>query len=526
MFNPPTDTTIIEGGADRFPAHSDVRRNGDNSGAGGTGVGGTGVGGRAVGKQDDVDIYRAATEEFSAVAGIVNAAHGRLVDLTVLTMDEQHHVGPGLYTCGQYVAWQAGVSRTTANRICRLAKRHQELPETLAKLRIGKISLEQADVIAQLCPAEYEECASEVALSASVAQLRLIVGCYSNKKDPKPPPPNSLSISRDETGANIRARIGLDDADLFEKALQAMRDDLFNQHKLDKEAAAKRAKKAKNSNSDGPNPGGDGSGAGHGSSAGDGNGAGGSEDPALGAKKAPSRIDALRSLCETALQAGEAAHPSSERYLVNYHIHATASGELCLTNQHGQPLPKEQRQRILCDFNFESVLHNHTGEPLSIGRKTRSISPKLRRAILFRDNHCCTVPGCDTTVGLEIHHIVHWEDGGTTDLENLSTLCGTHHRLHHQGLLDITANPLRFSTPSGTDLSNINPPKPISKHNCAPSIAKLRKKLKARTINRDFAYKEPVASTPTGERLDRRAIHLNRSEPPAVTPPAPTPMRT
>ncbi len=41
--------------------------------------------------------------------------------------------------------------------------------------------------------------------------------------------------------------------------------------------------------------------------------------------------------------------------------------------------------------------------------------------------------GCGTPSGwCDAHHIVHWNDGGPTDLDNLILLCGHHHRtLHH-----------------------------------------------------------------------------------------------
>jgi hypothetical protein len=44
----------------------------------------------------------------------------------------------------------------------------------------------------------------------------------------------------------------------------------------------------------------------------------------------------------------------------------------------------------------------------------------------------CTEPGC--TLGparCEAHHIWHWEHGGPTNLDNLRSLCCTHHRTRH-----------------------------------------------------------------------------------------------
>ena len=71
------------------------------------------------------------------------------------------------------------------------------------------------------------------------------------------------------------------------------------------------------------------------------------------------------------------------------------------------------------------------------GRATRQISRRLRRALEHRD-HCCVVPGCGATRGLHAHHVVHWEDGGPTELDNLVLLCPFHHRLHHSGGITIT----------------------------------------------------------------------------------------
>ncbi|MCB1031695.1 MAG: DUF222 domain-containing protein, partial [Acidimicrobiales bacterium] len=95
-------------------------------------------------------LYNEATEEFKGVAGVINAGYGRLVDLAVVAMEEGHHIGPGLHTCSQYIAWKGGVSKATANRIARLARRVEELPTCIGALRAGEISLDQADVIAQI----------------------------------------------------------------------------------------------------------------------------------------------------------------------------------------------------------------------------------------------------------------------------------------------------------------------------------------------------------------------------------------
>ena len=64
------------------------------------------------------------------------------------------------------------------------------------------------------------------------------------------------------------------------------------------------------------------------------------------------------------------------------------------------------------------------------------IPPKLRKRVLARDGHRCTV--CGTTRRLHVHHGHKREDGGPNTLENCTTLCATCHVNRHreEGLLE------------------------------------------------------------------------------------------
>jgi hypothetical protein len=77
-------------------------------------------------------------------------------------------------------------------------------------------------------------------------------------------------------------------------------------------------------------------------------------------------------------------------------------------------------------------LKERDGEPLSVGRKTRSIPPALCRALRRRDRGC-RFPGCENHRFVDAHHIEHWARGGETSMDNLVLLCRTHHRLVHEG---------------------------------------------------------------------------------------------
>jgi HNH endonuclease len=98
------------------------------------------------------------------------------------------------------------------------------------------------------------------------------------------------------------------------------------------------------------------------------------------------------------------------------------------------------------------------GRPLSVGRKTRSVPPALRRALASRD-HGCRFPGCGQTRFLHAHHIEHWARGGQTELANLVQLCAYHHRLIHEGGYGLTRGrdqTLIFRRPDGRPI----PPAP------------------------------------------------------------------
>ena len=75
-------------------------------------------------------------------------------------------------------------------------------------------------------------------------------------------------------------------------------------------------------------------------------------------------------------------------------------------------------ERLACDPKLARVVMQGESRVLDLGRSTRVVSPALRKAVMLRDRHCqgrhCRVPAkwCD------VHHVVHWLDGGETKEEN------------------------------------------------------------------------------------------------------------
>jgi hypothetical protein len=72
-------------------------------------------------------------------------------------------------------------------------------------------------------------------------------------------------------------------------------------------------------------------------------------------------------------------------------------------------------------------------QPLEVGRASRVITPAQRAALAVRDGGC-VFPDCSRPLSwCEGHHVVHWLDGGPTDLVNLALVCRAHHRAVHEG---------------------------------------------------------------------------------------------
>jgi hypothetical protein len=64
-----------------------------------------------------------------------------------------------------------------------------------------------------------------------------------------------------------------------------------------------------------------------------------------------------------------------------------------------------------------------------------------RRALWSRDQSC-TYPGCDVPAGwAKAHHVIHWADGGPSDLANAALLCQRHHTLVHDRRFIATVHP-------------------------------------------------------------------------------------
>jgi hypothetical protein len=77
-------------------------------------------------------------------------------------------------------------------------------------------------------------------------------------------------------------------------------------------------------------------------------------------------------------------------------------------------------RRLACDCSYAQQINDTHGNPLHLGRKTRRIRGRLARAVHARDAGMCQAPGCGNRTK-QIHHIVHWANGGPTCIENATS---------------------------------------------------------------------------------------------------------
>jgi hypothetical protein len=131
----------------------------------------------------------------------------------------------------------------------------------------------------------------------------------------------------------------------------------------------------------------------------------------------------------------------------------------------GPALYPDTVRRLACDATTVRLIHRADGSVLDAGRRTRRIGVRLRRALRVRDEGRCRFPGCQRRLDLHAHHVVHWSQGGPTNLDNLASLCTAHHWLVHDGGYRMWLTPggdLRFATPAGVPIPAVPVPAPVT----------------------------------------------------------------
>ena len=280
------------------------------------------------------------------------------------------------------LAWRCALSPRAAREHVRVARRLCELPLIHAAFARGELSYAKVRALTRVAEPDNEEELLELARHMTASQLERAVRAYRQVSAKEAGDLHALAYAGYSWEADgsliVRAQLAPEDGALFVRALEASRDRLQEAER-------------------------------------------GSAEP-----RRPTAAEALVAMADTSLADGN-ERSGGERYQVLVHIEANEGGSVL---EDGPALAPETAERLACDASVVEIVERD-GEPLSVGRKTRTIPPSIRRALTLRDQRC-RFPGCENRRFLHAHHIRHWAHGGETKLDNLVLLCTRHHRFVHE----------------------------------------------------------------------------------------------
>ena len=367
----------------------------------------------------------------------------------------------------QWLSWRANLAPGTAREYVRVAHALADLPKTSDALRRGQISYSKVRAITRVATAATEDRLLHLARQSTAADLERIARAWrlcdrqqEGREDAKRRRNQELSIYPDVDGMFVvRGLLTPEVGAVVRRAIEAASEQLYQEAK---DAEPKNVEK---------------------------------ESPAC------RRADALGLIAESALAAKLDTGTAGDRYQVVVHVDPetlrddvsaetsgatdgpsennsgrglASAGQAALEEAGGIRVSAETSRRVACDAGKVVMRHDAKGNVLDVGRKTRTVSPALRRALESRDQHC-RFPGCEAR-RCDAHHVKHWADGGTTKLDNLVLLCRRHHRaVHEEGFgltLDAEGQP-RFTRPNGQLLQTVPAPPSWSGAPLAPMDAKL-----------------------------------------------------
>ena len=360
--------------------------------------------------------------------------------------------GFGMLSCAHWLNWRCGLSLGAAREKVRVAHALVGLPQISAAFEQGTLSYSKVRAMTRVATPENESELMNIALHGAAAHIEKLVRCYRRIRDGQSleraaaqHQARGLYYYHDDAGSLvITARFTPEQGAVVLKAIQASLD------AFEADAAGDNLDKdiGENLNPAGRQP-----------STAELDVTAGMSRVIPEPRESPSqrRADAWVRLAEAASTAKCIPASAPERYQVVVHIPQPSPDthqDMACTLDDNPTIALDTALRLACDASVIHISEDRDGNPLHVGRKTRSISPALRRALKHRDGGC-RFPGCTHTRFVHAHHVEHWADGGQTNIENLVTLCGRHHRLVHEGGFGLETGPggkLNFTRPAGESL--------------------------------------------------------------------------
>jgi len=373
--------------------------------------------------------HEALGNRIAELSAHLNAAKYRLLALIAEFDRRGGWADEGALSCAHWLNWKCGVSMVAAREQVRVARALEELPRTCEAFSRGEISYSKVRALSRVATPESESYFLMIAEHGTAAHLEVVVrGVRRARREKALREANERHERRgvswridDDGSIVLTVRL---DAEQGERALAAL------------DAMVARMREERDDSLAAPDW-----------------EVAGAEEPDYAARRA----DALLRLLD-------GPNPDTEMVV---HVAAETliddADDGCCELAHGTGLPAESARRLGCDAGIVRLLVDPEGQPLDVGRRTRSIPPALKRALEARDGGC-RFPGCSATAHVEGHHVRHWAHGGETSLSNLLLVCRFHHRLVHEGGFSVEhagEGRFRFRRPDGKLLEETIPRKRI-----------------------------------------------------------------
>jgi Domain of unknown function (DUF222)/HNH endonuclease len=323
-------------------------------------------------------------------------------------------------TVAEWLAWRCALTPRAAREHVRVARRLSDLPLIHDAFARGELSYAKVRALTRVADERTEEELLEFARHLTASQLERAVRVYRSVTAQQANDLQALAYvgySWAEDGSLIlRARLAPEDGALLLRALEAARDRLQDRAWSDER---------------------------------------GSAEPHT--PRRATNAEALVAMADMALSEDRHGRTGGERYQVVVHVEAQGGASAL---EDGPALSEETARRLACDASLVEFV-GQDGEPLSVGRRTRTVPSPMRRALQNRDR-TCQFPGCDNRRFLDAHHIEHWSQGGETKLDNLILLCRRHHTFVHEGgySLELTDGDVGFRDRWGTAIEPVPRPPP------------------------------------------------------------------
>jgi hypothetical protein len=370
--------------------------------------------------------------EICTLAGHINAANHRWLML-VAEYDRRAGWSDGAtQSCAHWLNWKCGIAIGAAREKVRVARALEILPKISAAMSCGRLSYSKVREITRVACTETEDYLLMIAEHGTAQHVEKLVRAFRRCQDAeelsreaRQQQSRCVSYRYDDDGSLVlRCRLPAEAGARLVKALELAVEELPADTDSLKDVPA------------------------------------GTSPPRV--PFSVRRADALALVAEGFLAHGVMEAAGGDRQQIVVHVAAETLRDRtagCCEFEHGPSMAAETARRLACDASVVALIENDDGEPLNVGRKTRTISSPLRRILKARDKGC-RFPGCANTRYMDAHHIEHWANGGETKPGNLVSLCRFHHHAVHEGGIRIEKlddGALRFVKANGAAIDSVAP---------------------------------------------------------------------